>query len=96
MTTKNYGPGASGYLNPQGRNWETTVYQTAKPVLDKELNLVQDVGQEAALRLQRRTCPSGWLSDNFRPFTSRASSIVKGSASSSGMGRKSFTASTHS
>lgn len=65
MTTKNYGPGASGYLEPDGRNWETTVYQASKPILDKELNLIQDAEQSALLTLQRRSFPSGWLSDNF-------------------------------
>lgn len=65
MTSKNYGPGASGYLDPSQRNWETTVYQAAKPILDKELNFIQDVGQDAALTLQRRSFPSGWISDDF-------------------------------
>lgn len=65
MVTKNYGPGASGYLDPEGRNWETTVYQASKPILDKELNLAQDAEQNAIRVLGRRTYPSGWLSDNF-------------------------------
>lgn len=65
MTTKNYGPGASGYLEPDGRAWETTVYQASKPILDKELNLIQDAEQSALLTLQRRSFPSGWISDNF-------------------------------
>ncbi len=65
MTTKNYGAGASGYLDPADRSWETTVYQAAKPVLDKELNLIQDASQDAALMLQRRSFPSGWISDDF-------------------------------
>jgi len=65
MTSKNYGPGASGYLDPSQRNWETTVYQAAKPILDKELNFIQDVSQDAALTLQRRSFPSGWVSDDF-------------------------------
>lgn len=65
MTTKNYGPGTSGYLDPEGRNWETTVYQASKPILDKELNLSQDAEQHALRKLGRRSYPSGWISDNF-------------------------------
>jgi hypothetical protein len=65
MTTKNYGPGTSGYLDPEGRSWETTVYQASKPVLDKELNFAQDVEQAALRTIGRKTYPSGWLSDNF-------------------------------
>ena len=43
MSTKNYGPASSGYLDPTGRNWENPVFQAGKPVLDKELNLVEDL-----------------------------------------------------
>jgi len=65
MTTKNYGAGTSGYLDPEGRAWETTVIQASKPILDKELNLFQDAEQAAMSTLSRRSFPSGWLSDNF-------------------------------
>lgn len=65
MTTKNLGPAVSGYLDPEGRAWETTVYQSGKPVLDKELNLIQDTEQDMELRLRRRSMPSGWISDDF-------------------------------
>src|SRR6478735_591703 len=65
MTVKNYGAATSGYLDPSGRGWETAVYQASKPVLDKELNLIQDIEQDAFLRLSRRTFPSGWLGDDF-------------------------------
>lgn len=65
MAVKNYGAGTSGYLDPEGRAWETTVFQAGKPILDKELQLVQDTEQNSALQLQRRSCPSGWVSDQF-------------------------------
>lgn len=65
MTTKNLGAGVSGYLDPDSRAWETTVYQAGKPVLDKELNLVQDSQQEAELRLRKRSLPSGWIADDY-------------------------------
>jgi len=65
MTTKNYGPGNSGYLDPTDRSWETAVYQASKPILDKELNLVQDAEQEALRRSSKVRAPSGWLSDDF-------------------------------
>lgn len=57
---KDYGVGVSGWLDPEGRNWETGVYQASKPVLDKELNLVQDNAQYQKRR--RSGVPSGWLS----------------------------------
>lgn len=65
MSDKDYGPATSGYRDPEGRSFETIVYQAAKPVLDIELNLAQDVGQDLGLRLQRRTHASGWLSEEF-------------------------------
>jgi hypothetical protein len=78
MTVKNYGAATSGYLNPDGRSWETTVYQASKPVLDKELNLVQDTEQDAELKLRRKSFPSGWVSDEFLN-TSVGTSIFSGS-----------------
>lgn len=65
MGSKNLGPGVSGYLNPDGRAWETTVFQAGKPVLDKELNLQQDVDIGAGQFATRLTMPSGWLSSSF-------------------------------
>lgn len=61
MTTKNYGPLVSGYLDPDGRNWETTVFQAGKPVLDKELNLQEDIATDTNRLVRVRTNPSGWL-----------------------------------
>lgn len=61
MVTKNYGAGVGGYLDPEGRNYETTVYQASKPVLDTELNLVQDLAQHKNRQI-RTGVPSGWLS----------------------------------
>lgn len=57
MVTKDYGAGVSGYLDPEGKAYETTVIQASKPILDKELNLFQDLSQQA-----RTGIPSGWLS----------------------------------
>ena len=65
MATKNFGPAVSGYLDPTGRNWETAVYQAGKPVLDKELNLQQDVDGGQAEAGIRRAMPSGWIADDF-------------------------------
>jgi len=65
MSSKNFGPAVSGYLDPTGRNWETAVYQAGKPVLDKELNLAQDLDNGSAQAVLRRGLPSGWLSDDF-------------------------------
>jgi hypothetical protein len=65
MSNKSYGPATSGYRDPEGRSFETVVYQASKPVLDVELNLAQDTGQDMNLRLQRRTYPSGWLAEEW-------------------------------
>jgi len=65
MASKNLGPGVSGYLNPDDRAWETTVFQAGKPVLDKELNLQQDVDGGAGQLATKLAMPSGWLSADF-------------------------------
>ena len=65
MGSKNLGSGVSGYLNPDDRAWETTVFQAGKPVLDKELNLQQDVDGGAGQLALRQAMPSGWLSSDF-------------------------------
>jgi len=80
MTTKNLGPGISGYLDPTYRAWETTVYQAGKPVLDKELNLIQDSAQEAVQKLRQRAMPSGWLSKDFLATSAATSPIFTASA----------------
>jgi hypothetical protein len=64
MSGKNYGPAVSGYLDPTGRNWETTVFQAGKPVLDKELNLTQDIDGGQAEADLRRSMPSGWITSD--------------------------------
>lgn len=65
MSGKNYGPAVSGYLIPTGRAWETTVFQSGKPVLDKELNLTQDIDGGGAEADLIRAMPSGWISNDF-------------------------------
>lgn len=65
MTVKSYGTGISAYLDPEGRSWETTVFQAGKPLLDKELNLSQDLSAEAEFQFRRRTMPSGWMADDI-------------------------------
>lgn len=80
MTTKNLGAGVSGYLDPEGRAWETTVWQAGKPVLDKELNLAQDTEQETELRLRRRSMPSGWLADDFLDTSDMTAAVFTTSA----------------
>ena len=75
MGSKNLGPGVSGYLNPDARAWETTVFQAGKAVLDKELNLQQDVDGGAGQLALRRTMPSGWLADDFLSTSDMSSAI---------------------
>lgn len=80
MTTKNLGPGVSGYLNPDGRAWETTVFQAGKPVLDKELNLQQDVDGGAGQLALRLAMRSGWISEDFLNTSDMSGAIFISSA----------------
>jgi len=61
MGTKNYGPAVSGFLDSEGRNWENPVFQAGKPVLDKELNLSEDIANSFSLGLTKQLATSGWL-----------------------------------
>ena len=81
MGTKNFGPAVSGYLNPTGRNWETTVFQAGKPVLDKELNLQQDIDGGQAETDLITEMPSGWLGTNFLTASNAAPFFVFNAAS---------------
>lgn len=65
MAIRSYGPGVSGYLDPSERAWETTVFQTAKPVLDKELNLGADLDGLLAQGVALSGIPSGWLAKDI-------------------------------
>jgi hypothetical protein len=64
MGQKNFGVAVSGYLDPDGRNFEQAVYQAGKPVLDKELNLAEDITSAFGLNLTRRISTSGWLTED--------------------------------
>lgn len=75
MTTKNLGTAVSAYLNPEGRAWETVGFQTGKPVLDRELNLSQDVDAGFAQSALMRAIPSGWLSSDFTASSDHAAAI---------------------
>jgi hypothetical protein len=65
MTTKNYGTVVSGYRDPEGRNWETTVFQQSKPIVDADLQLAQDSNQNELTRQLKRNHPSGWVMPEF-------------------------------
>ncbi len=73
--TKNFGPAVSGYDVPDGRGWETVVFEAGKPVLDRELNLAQDIDGGQAETGLRRAMPSGWLSDDFMDSSDPTSAI---------------------
>lgn len=75
MTTKNYGPTTSGFLDPDNRNWETTVFESGKPVLDKELNLGQDIADAFAQGAYKRAMPSGWIADDFLDTSNSTSGV---------------------
>lgn len=79
MVTKDYGAGATTYLDPEGRNWETTVYLQSKPVLDSELNLIQDLNQHENGRRRRITMPSGWLASDVTDSSDAVSAIFTAS-----------------
>lgn len=65
MTTKNLGPLSSVYLDPEGRGFETVVFQANKPVVDGELVLSGDLIDDARRAAMRLTSPSGWVSKHF-------------------------------
>ena len=77
--TKNLGAGVSGWRDPEGRNWETTVYQASKPVIDAELNLTQDTEQDTEARFRRRSLPSGWIAGDFLDNSDSTIGIFNGS-----------------
>lgn len=65
MTAKDYGSGVGRYDDPEGRNFETTIFRQGKLVLDHELQLTQDIVGETEAKLRKRTMPSGWLTGDF-------------------------------
>ena len=75
MTTKNFGTIVSGYLDPEGRNWETTVFQAGKPILDKELNLQEDIATDTSRVTRVATSPSGWVCSDFLATSSATTGI---------------------
>lgn len=81
MTIKSFGASTSGYLDPSNRNWETVVYEMGKPVLDKELNLAQDLDGGAGQLAVRRAMPSGWIADDFTSSSDPTGGIFISSAS---------------
>jgi hypothetical protein len=78
---KNFGtPPVSGYLDPVGRAWETVVFEAGKPVLDRELNLGQDIDVDAAQEALRQLMPSGWLASDPLTATNPVSAIFSASS----------------
>lgn len=84
-TIKNFGGASSGYLDPEGRNWETTVYSAGKPLTDKELNLAQDLADGFAQGALKRSIPSGWISDDFLGTSISTSGVFISSPSSANL-----------
>jgi hypothetical protein len=76
MGQKYFGPAVSGYLNPDGRSFETTVFEAGKPVLDRELNLSQDLDSGFALGVARGLAASGWLTDSHVNSSEPVSSLL--------------------
>lgn len=75
--TKNFGPNTSGYLDPSLRGWETVVYEMGKPILDRELNLSQDIDGGAGQLALTTAMPSGWISDDFTGSSDATASIFE-------------------
>jgi hypothetical protein len=63
--TKSYNGSVTRVLDTDNRAWETVVYQSAKPILDSEQNLIQDVATAMGRDLIKATTPSGWLYGDF-------------------------------
>jgi hypothetical protein len=79
MTIKNFGAGVSPYLDVDGRSFETTVYQASKPVLDSELNQIQDIDQ-ARSRGILQLAQSGWLGSDVLDTSSPSTGLYLASA----------------
>lgn len=79
MTQKNFGPAVSGYLDTDARAFEQAVFQSGKAVLDKELNLAEDLAAGAISDFARRTAPSGWLTEDPLSKSDPLSGVFSGS-----------------
>jgi len=75
MPTKNYGPSVSGYDVPDGRAFETVCFEAGKAVLDRELNLSEDLDIGSGQTALKTALPSGWLSDDFLTTSDPTSAI---------------------
>ena len=71
----NLGLAVQGYLPISGRAYETAVFQAGLPVLDKEINLVQFLGEGRTLDIARSTSSSGWVSDDALNLADPSSAI---------------------
>jgi len=80
MTIKYLGPGVSGYDVPDGRAFESCVFISGKPILDRELVLSQDLSDGYGQLALRSSIPSGWLSDDFLTTSDATSAIFSSSA----------------
>lgn len=78
MSVKNFGAGVSGYLTTDGRAWETVAFLAGKPVLDRELALLQDVRADASQATLKKLMPSGWLSDDYLSTSDSVGAIYIG------------------
>lgn len=83
MTIKNKyfsGTTTSRYLSPSDASWDSTVYQSGKPILDAELNLSPDITKEVQNLLLSKTQPSGFIntgSDTLSTYTFQTTSDPK-------------------
>lgn len=84
MPIKNF-PTSSGYLNPDNRSFETVVLQAGKALLDKEINLLEDISSSANQAALKRMMPSGWLADDFMSTSSSTSGIFTAVSTSNGL-----------
>ncbi len=85
MGAKNLGPQVDGYLDPEGRAWESVVCQNGKPVLAKDFNLSSELDVGAAQALLKRAIPSGWLDESVLTRSSSASSLFVATTVSNGL-----------
>ncbi len=65
----NLGPGVSRVLSSDGTEYTDVIFQKAKPPLDAEFNLLQELSLNACRRVVLREMPSGWLGDDTNPST---------------------------
>lgn len=72
----NYGSGVSRVLDPRNASFLLTLWQQGKPPCDAELNLSQDIQNEANRLGMLRSVPSGFLGNETNPYADYETNVL--------------------